>query len=106
MAKNVVSGICRYCGCTENAACYNPDNGSCWWVNDEQTICSHCVIEHKKQKAKHNLIYRIRKANLGRIDTRAKMIYYFFEEVEKVLTRKHKRLQEDFGFSIQSELVK
>lgn len=68
--------------------------------------CSYCAIEHKKQKAKHNLIYRIRKANQGRVDTRKKMIYYFYEEKDTILTRKHQKLAEIYGFGIQSELVK
>jgi len=69
-------------------------------------VFSQCNQDCKIQKRKYNLIYRIRKAGQGRIDTRAKMIYYFHEEKELVSTPKHVKLQRDYGFSIQSELVK
>lgn len=36
-------GVCSICGCTENNACTNPKHGNCWWVNEEQTVCSHCA---------------------------------------------------------------
>ena len=39
------SGVCRYCGCTDNDPCYNPNYGNCWWVDKEHTICSHCTDE-------------------------------------------------------------
>ena len=39
------SGVCRYCGCTDNDPCYNPNYGNCWWVDKEHTICSHCADE-------------------------------------------------------------
>lgn len=84
MDKVSSSGTCRYCG---------PE-------------CCYCKNAQKEQKAKHNLIYRIRKAGQGRVDTRAKMIYYFYQEKELVSTSKHTKLQRDYGFSIQSELVK
>ncbi len=67
----------------------------------------NCDSKKKKQKAKHNLIYRIRKAGQGRIDTRARMIYYFYKE--KVIieaSRKHLRLMKEYGFGAQSELIK
>lgn len=34
---------CRVCGCTEDHACYAPGHGSCWWADEEKTICSHCA---------------------------------------------------------------
>lgn len=40
-----VPGVCRYCGCTDNDPCYNPNYGNCWWANPDHTICSHCVDE-------------------------------------------------------------
>jgi len=106
-----MKGVCKYCGCTENTACYHPDYGNCWWVDDSETVCSHCQmtgkdVMAKKTKAKHNLIYRIRKAGQGRVVTSQKTIYFFYEEPEKVTTRKHVRLQKEYGFMIQSELVK
>lgn len=35
-------GVCRSCGCTDSEACYHPDVGTCWWVNADHTLCSHC----------------------------------------------------------------
>lgn len=63
-------------------------------------------IISKKAKAKHNMIYRIRKASQGRVDTRARMIYCYADDVEKVKTHKHRRLQAEYGFMIQTEFVK
>lgn len=36
-------GICKVCGCTEDHACYDADYGSCWWVDETETLCSHCA---------------------------------------------------------------
>jgi hypothetical protein len=36
-------GTCRECGCTENNACTHPDWGSCWWLDEKETLCSHCL---------------------------------------------------------------
>lgn len=33
---------CRACGCTEEFACTNHVDGSCWWVEDN--LCSHCQL--------------------------------------------------------------
>lgn len=41
--KIVTPGICRICGCTENDPCFHPAHGTCWWADDEHTICSHCT---------------------------------------------------------------
>lgn len=41
-------GICRVCGCTENDACTHPVYGSCWWVNETETLCSHCATDKIK----------------------------------------------------------
>ena len=35
-------GVCRICGCTWDNACHNPEHGSCWWVDETETLCSHC----------------------------------------------------------------
>lgn len=37
--KKIQSGVCRYCGCTEENAC----EGGCTWVDKKKTICSACV---------------------------------------------------------------
>lgn len=39
------SGICRVCGCTDHNPCYNPNVGTCWWVDESHTLCSHCAEE-------------------------------------------------------------
>lgn len=36
-------GVCRECGCTEDDPCFNPNVGTCWWADDEHTLCSHCA---------------------------------------------------------------
>jgi len=35
-------GVCRICGCTDNAACI-VDGVPCSWVNEDHTLCSACV---------------------------------------------------------------
>lgn len=37
-------GTCRVCGCTATRACTNPTHGKCWWVDETETLCSHCAI--------------------------------------------------------------
>lgn len=41
-------GICRICGCTEHDACTHPVYGSCWWVDEKETLCSHCASDKIK----------------------------------------------------------
>lgn len=41
-------GICRICGCTENDPCFHPDYNTCWWADDEHTLCSHCAAPEIK----------------------------------------------------------
>jgi hypothetical protein len=41
---NEKTGMCKICGCTWDNACFHPDFGTCWWINEEETICSHCSI--------------------------------------------------------------
>lgn len=36
-------GICKVCGCSNENPCYHPVHGYCWWVDDSQTLCSHCA---------------------------------------------------------------
>ena len=36
-------GVCKICGCTDNNPCYNPEYGTCWWVDDTHELCSHCA---------------------------------------------------------------
>lgn len=39
------AGTCKKCGCTYDNACTHPDHGPCWWIDDNQDMCSHCYIE-------------------------------------------------------------
>ncbi|MCD7849284.1 MAG: hypothetical protein LUH63_05810 [Parabacteroides sp.] len=41
-------GICQMCGCTADNACSNPTHGNCWWVDETETLCSHCAHEEIK----------------------------------------------------------
>lgn len=38
-------GRCRVCGCTENTPCVIDGEFSCWWVDQQHTLCSNprCV---------------------------------------------------------------
>ena len=36
-------GVCKKCGCTDDDPCFNPIYGTCWWVDDSHTLCSHCA---------------------------------------------------------------
>ena len=47
-SKTLTSGVCRECGCTEDNACFHPEHDACYWLDDEQTLCSHCGIEEIK----------------------------------------------------------
>ncbi len=38
-----IPGVCRVCGCTEDNPCEHPDHGTCRWVDDDCTLCSHCA---------------------------------------------------------------
>ncbi|HFI0595877.1 hypothetical protein [Streptococcus suis] len=40
---------CVTCGCTWDKPCYAYHVGPCWWIDDEETLCSHCyyqIIHH------------------------------------------------------------
>ena len=34
--------VCQICGCTFENPCYTHENGYCYWVDDEHSLCSHC----------------------------------------------------------------
>ena len=36
-------GTCKECGCTDDNACYHPDFGPCFWIDETHELCSHCV---------------------------------------------------------------
>lgn len=35
----MVTGVCKHCGCTDNAACVD----GCCWIDPSQTLCSACL---------------------------------------------------------------
>ena len=37
-------GICNVCGCTWTTPCIDEKWGSCWWMDRDETICSHCFL--------------------------------------------------------------
>ena len=42
----MLSGVCRFCGCTNQRACHiaGPEGTTaCEWVDPDQTVCSACV---------------------------------------------------------------
>lgn len=52
-----ITGVCRYCGCTEEQPCQVPpfgdDDTCCWLPGTDRTVCSApgCVIAwHRAQK--------------------------------------------------------
>ena len=47
----IKKGICRICGCTMNNPCYNPKAGFCWWMYENETLCSHCDGKLKNDKS-------------------------------------------------------
>ena len=36
----LVSGVCRYCGCTEDAPCRIPGDDTCSWHDAQRTVCT------------------------------------------------------------------
>lgn len=36
-------GVCRVCGCTMYDPCCSPTEGTCWWWDAYDTLCSHCA---------------------------------------------------------------
>lgn len=38
-----IKGICKVCGCSAHNPCWNPVHGYCWWVDETETLCSHCA---------------------------------------------------------------
>jgi len=39
----MISGVCRFCGCTTRRACSLPSGETCAWIDQEETLCSGCV---------------------------------------------------------------
>lgn len=40
---NAVPGRCCICGCTWNDPCHSPGHGCCAWVDETETVCTHCA---------------------------------------------------------------
>lgn len=40
----MTTGTCLICACTWDKPCYLEGVGPCWWIDDEETLCSHCGI--------------------------------------------------------------
>jgi hypothetical protein len=38
-----MKGVCKLCGCTQEDACTHPEFGSCFWLDENKELCSHCV---------------------------------------------------------------
>ena len=47
MSAPCISGVCRVCGCTENAPCLiyveiaDQEASPCWWIDRAKTLCSN-----------------------------------------------------------------
>jgi hypothetical protein len=39
LERTLKTGVCRYCGCTDDRAC----PGGCGWLDEMHTICSACL---------------------------------------------------------------
>ena len=39
---------CRVCGCTQNDACWDEEEGACYWV--EEDLCSACAKSEVKNE--------------------------------------------------------
>ncbi|HFI2450697.1 TPA: hypothetical protein ACGO97_000758 [Streptococcus suis] len=43
-------GTCSGCGCTWDNACIAPIHGACWWIDETETMCSHCHYGYEEVK--------------------------------------------------------
>ena len=50
--------ICRRCGCKWNTACVDEKYGSCWWVDKNRTLCSHCFYGFNDESCQTKVYYR------------------------------------------------
>lgn len=41
---NEKNGICKSCGCTWTTPCIDQIHGACWWMDESETVCSHCFF--------------------------------------------------------------
>jgi hypothetical protein len=66
--KKSLTGVCIYCGCTEDRPCAVPsgqrDYVACWWQNDSRTVCSAplCTVrwmQDEEQRLKRETMRRL-----------------------------------------------
>ncbi len=71
---------CKICGCTDTDACFHPEFGTCWWMDEEHTICSHCFFKkiYLDPKTKHGPKYT------GEIDGYQNELWRDQEEPEEI----------------------
>ena len=48
-----IYGVCQVCGCSDNNPCFHPEHGTCWWVDEEHTLCSHCA--HQEEEGEYSI---------------------------------------------------
>ena len=53
--EDPIHGVCRVCGCTQYNPCHHPIYGTCWWVDKEHTLCSHCAEKVTVRRCKVNI---------------------------------------------------
>lgn len=80
---NIKPGTCKICGCTMYNPCYNPKFGFCWWINESNTICSHCSIPLLKNSPK--TIHKVNDAPDFNISVPNNQQYFFYDEIIKCL---------------------
>jgi len=47
--KQIVKGICRVCGCTDDQKCWD----GCDWTDRNHTLCSRCEKMPKAEQERH-----------------------------------------------------
>ena len=81
-------GKCCICGCTWNNACYTPDKGACWWIDEEETICSHCYYGKEKLAGILGANFRCKVIRQRKIDEGiTKMIFFGYDSDAEFCTK-------------------
>ncbi|HRH61656.1 MAG TPA: hypothetical protein PL045_13855, partial [Chitinophagaceae bacterium] len=87
---------CRECGCTENNACYHPELGACWWV--EQDLCSHCMIAAGESAPYHQaqiMIDELKSGDMFKLALTSDLVYevisQHFDERKECFFRRKER---------------
>lgn len=52
------TGICRRCGCNWITPCIDDRYGSCWWLDKNRTLCSHCFYGFNDEPFQMKVYYR------------------------------------------------